>query len=143
VSAEAGRLSDLSIDVEDYAALILTHRNGLRSEIHLDYLQRLKRRGCEIVGTEGTLIWTSEGKSPEHCLVRLRCPGERDWVTLLDDPDMDVAAPYAELMRLFLDRDADDRELLDSRGAAEDLAIALAARRAAAAGSTVRPELIR
>src|SRR5436309_2376616 len=57
VSAEAGRIGDLDIDVEDYASLALMHRGGVRSEIHLDYLQRWKRRGCEVVGSEGTLIW--------------------------------------------------------------------------------------
>src|SRR5690606_39630480 len=41
------------------------------SEIHLDYLQQHKRRGCEVVGRAGTLLWESEGKNPEHCRVRL------------------------------------------------------------------------
>jgi predicted dehydrogenase len=140
VSAEAGRIGDLDIDVEDYAALALAHRSGVRSEIHLDYLQRSKRRGCEIVGTEGTLIWTSEGKSPEHCRVRFRPPGNRDWETILEQPDLDVGAPYAELMMRFLGGKAHDRDLLDGRGGAEDLAIALAARKAAATRRAVRLE---
>jgi predicted dehydrogenase len=142
VSAEAGRIGDLDIDVEDYAALALAHRSGVRSEIHLDYLQRSKRRGCEIVGTEGTLIWTSEGKAPEHCAVRFRPSGNREWETILDEPDLDVAAPYAELMKRFLGGNGQDRDLLDGRGGAEDLAIALAARRAAMNGCAVRPERI-
>jgi predicted dehydrogenase len=143
VSAEAGRIGDLDIDVEDYAALALAHRSGVRSEIHLDYLQRSKRRGCEIVGTEGTLVWTSEGKAPEECQVRFRPPGNRDWEVILSEPDLDVDAPYTELMNRFLGGDARDRDLLDGRGAAEDLAIALAARQAAARGSAVRPVPVR
>src|SRR5262249_418599 len=39
VIAEAGRLGELEIDVEDYAAVVLTHGGGVRSEIHLDCLQ--------------------------------------------------------------------------------------------------------
>jgi predicted dehydrogenase len=137
VSAEAGRIGDLDIDVEDYASLALAHRAGVRSEIHLDYLQRSKRRGCEIVGSEGTLIWTSEGKAPEHCLVRFRPPGNRDWETILEETDVEVGAPFVELMTRFLARDGRDRDLLDGRGAAEDLAIALAAHKSAATHRSV------
>jgi predicted dehydrogenase len=137
VSAEADRIGDLDIDVEDYANLALVHRNGVRSEIHLDYLQRSKRRGCEIVGSEGTLIWTSEGKAPEHCLVRFRPPGNRDWETILEEPDVDVGTPFVELMTRFLAGNGRDRDLLDGHGGAEDLAIALAAHKAAATHTSV------
>ena len=142
VTAEAGTIGDLDIDVEDYAALTLTHVGGVRSEIHLDYLQRSKRRGCEIVGTEGTLVWTSEGKSPEQCLVRFRAPGSNGWDTILDEPALDTDAPYAELMRRFLDGNRCDAVLLDVRGGAEALAIAVAAQKAAAAHKAMRPDPI-
>src|SRR5262249_27512737 len=137
VSAEAGRIGNFEIDVEDYAGLHLTHRGGVRSEIHLDYLQRSKRRGCEIVGSEGTLIWTSQGKAPEQGLGRFRPAGNRDWETILDEPDVDAAAPFIELMTQFLTGDEHDRNLLDGRGAAEDLAIALAAHKSAATHTSV------
>jgi predicted dehydrogenase len=137
VTAEAGRVGDLDIDVEDYASLALAHRSGVRSEIHLDYLQRSKRRGCEIVGSEGTLIWTSEGKAPEQCLVRFRPPGNGDWDTILQEPDVDVDAPFVELMTRFLAGNRHDLDLLDGPGAAEDLAIALAAHKAAATHTSV------
>ncbi len=143
VTGEAGKLSDLAIDVEDYAALTLTHTGGVRSEIHLDYLQRSKRRGCIVAGSEGTLIWSSEGKTPERCLVRF-CPAGSDrWQTILDQPALDTAAPYVELMRRFLDPAAGDGDLLDARGGAECLAIALAARQSAAQLSAATPEAIR
>jgi predicted dehydrogenase len=143
VSAESGRIGDLDIDVEDYAALALTHRSGVRSEIHLDYLQRSKRRGCEIVGTEGTLVWTSEGKAPEECVVRYRPPGNGAWEIILDDSNLDAAEAYVQLMTRFLAPVDTDRDLLDGWGGAEGLAIALAAKRAAASGSAVAPESIR
>ena len=139
VVAEAARLGDLEIDVEDYAALALTHASGVRSEIHLDYLQRSKRRGCEIAGSGGTLVWTSEGRDPEYCSVRFRPPANGPWETLLEEPAVDTAAPYAALMQRFLGA-ADDPDLLGVRGAAEDLAVALAARQSAATRAAVRPE---
>lgn len=101
VASEAGTLSDLEIDVEDYAAIILRHASGTRSEIHLDYLQRVKRRGCEIAGTVGTLVWQSTGKRPEACLVRLYSAEARRWETLLDEADLDISAPYRSLMERF------------------------------------------
>src|SRR5262249_39683150 len=112
------------------------------SEIHLDYLQRSKRRGCEIVGTDGTLVWTSEGKEPERCLVRFGRPGNQSWETILDEPNLDTAAPYVELMQRFLAGKNDERDLLYCREAAGSLAVALAAKRAAATHCAVRPEPI-
>ena len=143
VSAESGRIGDLDIDVEDYAALTLTHKNGVRSEIHLDYLQRSKRRGCEIVGSEGTLVWTSEGKAPEECVVRYRPPGNGAWEIILENSNLDAAEAYVQLMTRFLAPEDADQDLLDGWGGAEGLAIALAAHRAAATGSAVAPESIR
>ncbi len=102
VTAVADKISDLDIDVEDYAALVLTHEGGGRSEIHLDYLQQCKQRGCTIAGTDGTLVWRSEGKAPEHCVVRLFERRTGEWRTLVDDADLDNARPYETLMREFV-----------------------------------------
>ena len=136
VTCDADRLSDLDIDVEDYAAIVLRHPAGVRSEIHLDYLQQFKRRGCEIVGTEGTLIWRSEGKQPEVCSVH--CFEERTgcWETLYQTDALDVERPYQELMRQFVELldGASSTELLDGRTAARELEVALSARVASAEG---------
>lgn len=142
VTAEAGRLGELDIDVEDYASIVLTHAGGVRSEIHLDYLQRSKRRGCVIAGSEGTLVWTSEGKSPERCLVRFCSAGTSDWQVILDQPDLDANASYVELMQRFLDPRSGDMDLLDARGGAECLAVALAAKQSAATLRAATPEPI-
>ncbi len=133
VACGAGRLSDMDIDVEDYAAIALRHRGGARSEIHLDYLQRAKRRGCEIVGSEGTLVWLSEGKQPERCRVRLYEAQSGEWQDLFADEDLDANLPYETLMARFasLITGAEDDGLLDGRTAASELAVALAGKRAA------------
>jgi len=57
VSAQVGHLSDLEIDVEDTAEIILQFRNGAIGGIHLDMIQRPATRMCRIIGTEGTLTW--------------------------------------------------------------------------------------
>lgn len=57
VSSQMGKVSNLEIDVEDTADMVMEHVSGIFSSLHLDYLQRLPVRRCKIVGTEGTMIW--------------------------------------------------------------------------------------
>ncbi len=137
IGCEADRLGDLDIDVEDYAAIALRHASGARSEIHLDYLRRHKRRGCEIAGTEGSLIWRSEGKQPERCEVRLFRAAGGGVTTLFDDDALDIDQPYRDVIRDFaasLSSGA-GTDLLSGRQAREVLAVALAAREAAMDGA--------
>ncbi len=101
VTATAARHGELEIDVEDRASLILHHESGAASEIHMDYLQQCKRRGCEIVGREGTLIWTSEGKNPESCCVRLFLR-DKGWEYLYVSENLDNTQPYKDMIRAFV-----------------------------------------
>lgn len=143
VSCETGKLSDLDIDVEDYASLLIRHAGGVRSETHLDYLRRCKRRGLEVVGEEGGVIWLSEGKNPESCVVRLHTV-QNGWETVLADESLDATPMYAELMRRFvaaLGTD-DDNGLLTGREARNELAAVLAAHRSGIEGRVVHIEEI-
>lgn len=138
VSAEADKRSDLDIDVEDYAALSLRHAGGVRSEIHLDYLQQCKRRGCEVSGEKGTLVWLSEGKNPEHCVVRLYKDGE--WKNIFESSDLDVAPMYRELMQTFikeLKSPGSQPDILGVADAAASLRVALAAHESARNGERI------
>ena len=140
VSAAAGTLSDLDIEVEDYATVSVRHRSGARSEIHLDYLQRYKRRGCELVGSEGTLVWQSEGKAPEIMTVRLFEAAAGEWRNIAANDDVDGNAAYLAMLRAFLHAtagngaDGEQSSLLTGIEARNDLALALAALRAADSG---------
>ncbi len=131
VMCDAAKRSNLDIDVEDYAALVLRHENGVRSEVHLDYLQQYKRRGCEIIGSEGTLVWRSEGKAPEHCLVRLYDAKAQQWKVLHEDRDLDAGNMYRTLMENFIaaiKAPGMPSDLLTGDEALKSLAIALEAR---------------
>ncbi len=55
----------LDIDVEDLGVYQLRHSSGVISMVHVDYIQRLKKRGLEIIGTERSFHWESTGKIPE------------------------------------------------------------------------------
>ena len=137
VTCDAGRIGDLEIDVEDYASLALRHRAGPRSEIHLDYLQREKRRGCELVGTEGTLVWNSEGKAPEVCSVRLYRAAAARWDEIFRSDGLDANEAYVAMLQAFLaalGNNPPTSPLLTGREAMNDLSVALSALIAAESG---------
>jgi predicted dehydrogenase len=63
VTSFSGRLSDLDIQVEDTAEIILRHTNGNLASLHLDYYQRPTNHRIEIAGTQGMLIWDNSNGS--------------------------------------------------------------------------------
>jgi predicted dehydrogenase len=112
VNCVASRQSDLEIDVEDYANIVITYQNGVRSEIHLDYLQRYKRRGCEIIGEAGTLIWESLGKNPEECTVRFYDDKKSRWEVLFDSKGIDDDLCFQEEMESFFNAAFNEKPLI-------------------------------
>jgi predicted dehydrogenase len=54
-----GRLSDLDMDAEDTAALVIRFADRVIAEIHLDCVRRGYRRGCTLIGSEATVHWDS------------------------------------------------------------------------------------
>lgn len=128
VLCSAGRLSDLEIETEDYASILLKHKTGVASEIHLDYLRPFKLRGCEIVGDKGLLLWLSEGKNPEKCSVRMYMRQPAKWESLFYSENLDMNKPYETLMKHFIEGiQGHDVPMLRGREAAEELGIALKA----------------
>lgn len=123
------KLSDLEIDVEDYACICLRHAGNTISEIQMDYLRPYKRRGCEIVGEAGILLWESEGKLPETVRVRLFLTETNSWQTLYASEDLDTNHPYQELIRHFTQAlQGEDAPLLTGRDAAAELDVIRSAR---------------
>lgn len=53
----ADRVSDLEVDVEDCATLLLRFEDRCFADVHMDFIQRTYARTCKIVGSEGTLWW--------------------------------------------------------------------------------------
>lgn len=120
------RVSELEIDVGDYALVELEHENGCRASIQLDYLRQHKRRGCEIVGTGGSLIWESEGQDPEFCSVKLVLKDEPPRI-LYENRNVDANIMYVLLIEKFLQavRGKEKGSLLMGAEAVKQLAIAL------------------
>lgn len=140
VACHAAKLSDLDLDVEDHALLALRHASGVDASVELDYLRPRKSRGCEIVGTEGVLVWASDGKDPERCTVRLFRNGAGEWSDIVDIGEIDTARPYRDLMRAFLDEleHPGTTPIASARDAAAVLATALGALESLREGGVTR-----
>lgn len=47
----------IGLNVEGVSELLIHHQSGVLSSVHLNFIQRDYRRGCQIIGTEGSLYW--------------------------------------------------------------------------------------
>lgn len=97
VSAQIGRLSDLEIDVEDFANIAVRFTNQTAGNIHLNMIQRVATRSCRIVGIDGTLVW--DGMS--HC-VKLYSVKTNAWTDIYPERVIDRNEMYIEELRHFL-----------------------------------------
>lgn len=142
VSCDAGRLSDLDLDVEDFAVIAMRHETGVRSEIQLDYLRGLRRRGGELVGSEGSLIWQCDGKNPQTCWLGRWTKEANQLETLLNEENMNGDPMYVQVMERFLDaaKGMETPDLMTGRDASKVLAVALAAKKSAECGKAVHPQ---
>lgn len=140
VAAVTDRVGDLGIAGADYAAITMRHASGVRSEIHLDYLRRPKRREIEVAGTEGALLWAGDGKNPERGEAVLHEAKGESARSLWRSAAVDANRPYEDVMRHFADALAGrEAPLATGRDGARALAAALAAVESATHGSAVRP----
>ena len=57
VNAFTGKLSNLEIEVEDTAEVILRFTSGALGSLHLDYIQQPAQHFLEITGTDGLIKW--------------------------------------------------------------------------------------
>lgn len=57
VSAFLDHVSDLEIETEDIAQILLRFENGVVAQVQMDYLSPFYRRTCEIIGSKGIITW--------------------------------------------------------------------------------------
>src|SRR5262249_1671305 len=53
----ASKASDLEVDVEDSATILLRFPGGGHATVHMDFVQRAYARNCKLVGERGTIVW--------------------------------------------------------------------------------------
>ena len=99
ISSDSFKLSKLKINVEDFSNTVLQHKSGVVSNILVDYLSQYKKRGCEIVGQKGSILWNSYGKEKEKYIVKLfKSSGEK---VLLKSKNFNNNQPYIDLLENF------------------------------------------
>lgn len=132
VYCQAGTLSDLDVDVEDTASIILTFESGCIGEVHLDFVQRARARNCKVVGTEGTITW-------DHITGSLMVfeAGNSSWRSFDLDPDPN--AKYLAEMDDFMRCVIKEREpVAGLHAGVRVMEIALAALESTMTGTSVK-----
>jgi predicted dehydrogenase len=49
--------SSLGLTTDGAAEILISHDSGVLASVHLNFMQRDYRRGCQIAGTHGTIYW--------------------------------------------------------------------------------------
>jgi predicted dehydrogenase len=127
VACFAAKLSDLEIDTEDTAAILLRFASGAIGEIHLDYVQRAYSRTCHLIGDAGTVRWDYTAGDVLWYSARTRT-----WETLRNPIGWQPNQMYLDEMCHFLRcLSGLERSTLDVFEAARVLEVAIAAKTSA------------
>jgi predicted dehydrogenase len=130
------KLSDLEIDVEDTADLLLRFKSGALGAIHLDMVDRVPVRRCRVVGTDGSIDLDFDDneafmQAPNHA-------GRES----LGAPDFwngpDAQPHYLEMRHFLACCRGEAQPPVDGRDAARTLAVLMAAKRSAEERMEVR-----
>jgi predicted dehydrogenase len=90
VAGVAAKVSQLEVDVDDVAELVLRHDGGAISSVHMDIVDRSYNRRSRWIGETGTIEWSWGG------------PVMLDSTVLWEDQDFDLAATYVDELTSFL-----------------------------------------
>ncbi len=136
VACFSGKLSQLEIDTEDTAAILLRLANGIIGEIHMDYVQRAYSRTCHIIGDEGTIRWDYTAGE-----VRWYAATTGEWEVFGNPAGWESNQMYLDEIKHFLRCLAgEEKSILDVFQGMQVLKIALAAKTSAREGRVVRIE---
>ncbi|MGH9508914.1 MAG: Gfo/Idh/MocA family protein [Terriglobales bacterium] len=132
VSCLTGKVSNLEMDVEDCADLLLRFAGGTQACVHLDCVQRRYSRGCKLAGTEGTLEW-------DYTENQVRLYRVADKRSVVFTHEFEANQMYVAELLHFLDSIEHGQESLSGLvQARQTLKVVLAARASAAAGRRIR-----
>jgi len=122
----AGKLSNLEINTEDIAEVLLRFKNETIAEVHMDYIQRSYSRSCQIIGDKGTILWDFNKN-----IVKLCSAENKRWRSFIEK-GFDFNRTYLDEMRHFIKCIiGDEKPPVDGKEGRRVLEIALAAKRSA------------
>lgn len=88
--------------VEDLASLVFLHDSGVCSTLNVNFLDVCRRRGLEIVGEKGTIIWREEGR-PLRITLSLMCGDKIDDEMKYPTEKIDGEREYIDELVHFFD----------------------------------------
>jgi len=96
--AMTGKFSDLKIEVDDLASVIMKFSNNIIAELHLDFFQKPDFRCCKIIGTNGTIYWDSKDNIVKVYDIKLK-----KWIEKINIANYERNDMYVDEMKYFLD----------------------------------------
>jgi predicted dehydrogenase len=96
--AVTGKVSDLEIQVEDLAEIVVRFRSGVVASLHLDYYQQPPSHWLEVKGTQGSLRWQNNSGA-----VELYRTGKDQWETFPLPDGFDRNDMFMAEMRHFFE----------------------------------------
>lgn len=128
------KLSDLDIDTEDIAEILLRFKSGAIAEVHLDYIQRYPSRSCEIIGNEGSIILDMNKGT-----VKVYTAEKKKWELFEQPHNYDINQTYIDEMVHFISCiEGKEEPLISIADGLEVLKIALAAKESAKNGRIIK-----
>ena len=98
LSAFAGQLSDLEIDVEDTAEIILQFENDVMGSLHLDFNQQPPKHQFEVICTDGTIVFDNDATA-----VQAYSAKDEKWIEFPFPKDFERDHLFRDQMKHFLD----------------------------------------
>lgn len=86
------------IETEEGVEILLRHKSGIVSNIHLNFYQKPYYRNCQIIGTEGTLFW--DFMIPE---IKIMTKDKTEIIKLGNDPMELLDTSYSDQMAHFIE----------------------------------------
>ena len=124
VFAFSGQLSEVEMQADDTAEILLKFDNNVLASIHLDLFQRTKRRQSEFMGTDGTIIIDLADWSQSTIQIYRAEHGQWETETVSMERDDLFQAEDRAFLRCVATR---EKAPLDGRIGKSSLQIALAA----------------
>jgi len=131
----SGIISDLKVNTEDTAEILLKFDKESLVNIHLDFIQRVYSRTCKIIGSEGTICWDYSAKEVKVYLAR-----KKEWKTFkFKNQKFEANDLYINELKHFLKVIKNKaKPLISLQEAAETLRVALLAKKSNDLGKIIR-----
>ena len=96
--AMTGKFSNLEIEVDDLASIVMKFSNNVIAELHLDFFQKPDFRCCKIIGTDGIIYWDSKDNIVKVYDVKLE-----KWIEKINIINYERNDMYVDEIKYFLD----------------------------------------